>query len=324
MDVPRLARRSALTIGLAALARPAFAQPWPARPIRIIVPFPPGGLVDLLARLVAPPMTAALGQPVVVDNRPGAGGNIGADAVAKAAPDGHTLLATSLGPVALNQFIYRTMPYETDTAFAPIVLLATTPKVVCIGASRPWRTLPELVAAARDRPGALTAGSAGPGTSLHIALELFQRITGTEIRHIPYRGAAQAVTDLVGGQIDMVIDNLPNILAQIMGGQARALAAATDRRLPQLPQLPTAREAGIDFVFGTAFGMVAPARTPETITARLADLVTQILREGMVSALLVEQGAAVGGGTPAEFAAVIARERATQEPLIRAANIRSD
>lgn len=304
------------------LAREAGAQAWPARPIRIVVPFPPGGLVDILARAVSPALTAALGQPIVVDNRAGAGGNIGADAVAKSAPDGYTLLASSLGPVALNQFIYRSMPYETDTAFAPIVLLASTPKVICVNPTRPWRTLAELVAAARARPGVLTAGSAGPGSSLHMALELFKRITGTDIQHVPYRGAQQAVTDLVGGQIDMMFDNLPNILGQISGGGVRALAAGTAQRLAQLPDVPTAREGGVDFVFGTAFGMLAPAGTPEPIITRLAQLITTALRDSTITGRLVEQGAVMGGGTSAEFAALIAREKAVQEPLIRAANIR--
>ena len=218
-------RRAALTLAAAALVRPeARAQAWPSRPIRIVVPFPPGGMPDVLSRAVAPHMTAALGQPVVVENRSGAGGNIGADVVAKAAPDGHTLLGSSLGPVAMNQYIYRSMPYDTQTAFAPVVLLASTPKVICVNGQRPWRSLQELVAEARGRPGALTAGSAGSGSSLHIALELFKRTTGTDIRHVPYRGAAPAVTDLVAGQIDMMIDNLPNILGQIAGGQVRALA----------------------------------------------------------------------------------------------------
>jgi tripartite-type tricarboxylate transporter receptor subunit TctC len=318
-----MGRRTALGLAIAALAAPrARAQAWPSRPIRVVVPFPPGGLVDVLARAVAPHMTAALGQPVVVENRSGAGGNIGADAVAKAAPDGHTLLASSLGPVAVNQYIYRSMPYDTQTAFAPVVLLASTPKVICVGGARPWRSLQELVAEARGRPGALTAGSAGPGSSLHIALELFKRATGTDIRHVPYRGAAPAVTDLVAGQIDMLIDNLPNILGQIAGGQVRALAVAARRRLAQLPEVPTASEGGVDFVFGTSFGILAPVGTPEPVVARLAQVVTEALREAAVSRRLVEQGAVVGGGTPAEFAALIAREKETQEPLIRAAGIR--
>ena len=321
----RMTRRTALAVAtVLPMTRIVRAQTWPARPIRIVVPFPPGGLVDVLARAVAAPLTTALGQPVVVENRAGAGGNIGADAVAKSAPDGHTLLASSLGPVALNQFIYRAMPYETDSAFAPIVLLANTAKVICVNNARPWRGLTELVAAARTRPGVLTAGSAGPGSSLHIALELFKRVTGTDIQHVPYRGAAPAVTDLIAGQIDVIFDNLPNILGQITGGQVRALAAATRQRLAQLPDVPTATEGGVEFIFGTAFGLLAPSRTPETIIARLAPLVTEALRDPAIGGRLVQQGAAIGGGTPAEFAALIARERATQEPLIRAANIQLD
>ncbi|MBX9593269.1 MAG: tripartite tricarboxylate transporter substrate binding protein [Roseomonas sp.] len=316
--------RRALLAAPALLALPAHAQTWPTRPIRIIVPFPPGGLVDVLARSIAQPLSAQLGQPVVVENRVGAGGNIGADVAAKSAPDGHVLLATSMGPVAVNQFIYRTMPYDTQTAFAPITLLASTPKVMCVTNARPWRSVTDVVAAAKAQPGVLTAGSAGAGSSLHLALELFKRATGTEIQHVPYRGAGPALTDLVAGQIDMVIDNLPNILGQITGNQVRPLAVATPQRLPQLPQVPTMAEGGIDFVFGTAFGLVAPAGTPDAIIARVAGLVRDALREPMIGGRLAEQGAIVGGGGPSEFAALIAREKTVLEPVIRAANIRAE
>ncbi len=320
MPITRRATLAAATL----LATPALGQSWPSRPIRIVVPFPPGGLVDTLARALAPRLTERFGQPVVVENRAGAGGNIGADAVAKSAPDGHTLLASSLGPVAVNQFIYRSMPFDTQTAFAPIVLLISTPKVLCVGPQRPWRDVAALVAAAKAAPGTLTAGSAGPGSSLHLALELFQRATGTEIQHIPYRGAAGAITDLVGGQIDMVIDNLPNILGQITGGQVRPLAAATATRLAQLPELPTMAEAGIDFTFGTAFGMLAPAGTPQPIIQRVAETVTEALRDPAIGGRLAQQGAILGGGGPGDFAALIAREKALLEPVIRAANIRAE
>ncbi|SFL02004.1 Bug family tripartite tricarboxylate transporter substrate binding protein [Falsiroseomonas stagni] len=316
--------RRALLAAPALLALPAYAQTWPSRPIRIIVPFPPGGLVDVLARSIAQPLSAALGQPVVVENRVGAGGNIGADAAAKSAPDGHVLLATSMGPVAVNQFIYRSMPYDTQTAFAPITLLASTPKVMCVTNARPWRSVGDVVAAAKAEPGRLTAGSAGAGSSLHLALELFKRATGTDIQHVPYRGAGPALTDLVAGQIDLVIDNLPNILGQITGNQVRPLAVATPQRLPQLPNVPTMAEGGIDFVFGTAFGLVAPAGTPEPIITRVATLVRDALRDPMIGGRLSEQGAIVGGGGPAEFAALIAREKTVLEPVIRAANIRAE
>ncbi|MBU8544170.1 MULTISPECIES: Bug family tripartite tricarboxylate transporter substrate binding protein [Roseomonadaceae] len=321
--MPILTRRLTLAAG-AWLATPALAQAWPARPVRIVVPFPPGGLVDMLARALAPRLSERFGQPFVVENRAGAGGNIGADAVAKSAPDGHTLLASSLGPVAVNQYIYRAMPFDTQTAFAPIVLLISTPKVLCVGPARPWRDVTAVVAAAKAAPGTLTGGSAGPGTSLHLALELFKQTTGTDIQHIPYRGAAQAITDLVGGQIDLIIDNLPNILGQITGRQVRALAAATPQRLPQLPQVPTMAEAGIDFVFGTAFGLVAPAGTDAAIVQRLSAAVTEALRDPAIGGRLAQQGAILGGGTPADFAALIAREKATLEPVIRAAGIRAE
>jgi tripartite-type tricarboxylate transporter receptor subunit TctC len=309
---------------LAAPGARAQQPAWPARPVRIIVPFPPGGLVDTLARLVSQRLTAQLGQPVVVENRAGAGGNIGADAVAKAAPDGHVLLASSLGPLAVNQYIYRSMPYDTQRAFAPIVLLASTPKVLCVATARPWRDVRAVIAAAKARPGELTAGSAGPGSSLHLALELFNQTAGTQIQHIPYRGAAPAVTDLVAGQIDLVIDNVPNILGQIRGNGVRPIAVATRERLPQLPEVPTMAESGVDFVFGTAFGMAAPAGTPEEITGRVAELVTAALRDPEIGGRLVKQGAILGGGTPAQFAALVETERRTLEPVIRAAGIRAD
>jgi tripartite-type tricarboxylate transporter receptor subunit TctC len=321
-------RRTALAaaggVALAATRRAHAQGAWPTRPVRIVVPFPPGGLVDTLARAVSQRLSAALGQPVVVENRAGAGGNIGADVVAKAAPDGHTLLASSLGPLAVNQYIYRSMPYDTRTAFAPIVLLAETPKVMCVATARPWRSVQDVIAEAKARPGRLTAGSAGPGSSLHLALELFKRITGTDIQHVPYRGAAPAVTDLVAGQIDMLIDNVPNILGQIRGNAVRPLAVATERRLPQLPEVPTMAEQGVDFVFGTAFGLAAPAGTPPEIIHRIAEAVNAALRDPEVGGRLVEQGAVLGGGTPAQFAALIERERSTLEPVIRAANIRAE
>jgi len=311
----------------APLALPAIARAqgaWPARPVRLVVPFPPGGLVDVLARSVSQSLAARLGQPFVVDNRAGAGGNIGADLVAKAAPDGYTLLASSMGPLAVNQFIYPAMPYDTNTAFAPITLLATTPKVICVANARPWRSLAELVAAAKERPGVLTAGSAGAGSSLHLALELFKGTTGTQIQHVPYRGAAPAVTDLVSGNIDMVIDNLPNILAQIRGGNVRALAVATERRLPQLPDVRTATELGVDFRFGTAFGMAAPAGTSDDIITVIAEGVSAALQDPSVGGRLAEQGTILGGQGPRAFALLVEDEKRTLEPVIRRANIRAD
>ncbi|MFL1462671.1 Bug family tripartite tricarboxylate transporter substrate binding protein [Roseococcus sp. DSY-14] len=318
-------RRSLLALPLLAPALAAAQGGWPARPIRIVVPFPPGGLADLLARPLALRLQSALGQPVVVENRPGAGGNIGADAVAKAAPDGATWLLGSIGPLAANPFLFANMPFDPRTAFAPCVQLISTPKVIAVNASRPWRDLPALLADARARPGAIRGGSAGNGSSLHIALALLNRLAGVEITHVPYRGAAPAVTDLVAGTLDLIIDNTPNILPQLREGTVRPLAVATAARLPVLPEVPTAEEAGLPgFVFGTWFGLAAPARTPPDIVARMAEAVSAALREPEIGPRLAETGAVVGGGTPEQFAAFIAAQVAVLEPLIREARIRAD
>ena len=299
--------------------------PWPSRPMRIIVPFPPGGLADLLARPLAARLTTTLGQPVVVENRPGAGGNIGADLVAKAAPDGTTWLLGSIGPLAANQFLFATMPYEIRTAFAPTSLLSNTPKVIVVARARPWQNLADMLAAARAQPDAVRAGSAGNGSSLHIALELLKQQAGVPILHIPYRGAAPAVTDLISGRIDLMVDNLPNILPQIREGLVRALAVATPGRLPQLPNIPTTAEAGLPgFVFGTWFGLVAPARTPADTVTRMSAAVDAALREPEIGGRLVEQGAILGGGTPEAFATFIAAQTGALERVIRAANIRAE
>ena len=325
MPATTLRRRSLLAAAMLPAAHARAQAPWPAQPIRFVVPFPPGGLVDLLARPLAARLPQLLDHPVIVENRPGAGGNIGADLVAKAAPDGYTWMVGSIGTLAVNQFLYARMPYETRSAFAPTSLLVTTPKVIAVGAGKPWRSLAELIAAAKAAPGTLSAGSAGNGTSLHIALELFKRQAGVDIAHVPYRGAAPALTDLVAGRIDMIIDNLPNILPQLRDGAARPLAVATPGRLPQIPEVPTTAEAGLPgFLFGTWFGLAAPAGTPAPILARMAQAVDTALKDPEIGGRFADQGAILGGGTPAQFATFIAQETARLEPVIREASIRAE
>ena len=321
-----LGRRAALGAALAALpvlgARGQAA--WPSRPVRMVVPFPPGGLADSVARPLAARLTTVFGQPVIVDNRPGAGGNLGAEQVAKSEPDGHTLLVGSLGPLAVNVWLFPSLPFD-PRAFAPVSLLIETPKVVAVNPSRPWRTLEELTAAARAAPGRLSAGSAGNGSSLHIALELYKRAAGVDVTHVPYRGAAAAITDLVGGRLDFVIDNVPNILAQIRAGAVRPLATATEARLPQLPDVPTTAEAGLPALrFGTWFGLVAPPGTPAAVTERLASAVDAALRDPEIGGRLAEQGAVPGGGTPADFGRFMEAERAKLEPVVRGSGMRAD
>jgi tripartite-type tricarboxylate transporter receptor subunit TctC len=318
----RITRRAALALPL--LATPALAQgDWPSRPIRIVAPFPPGGLADALARPLAARMQAAWGQPVVVENRPGSGGNIGADVVAKSPADGYTFLVGSIGPLAANEFLFRSLPFDPRSAFAPVALLVTTPKVLCVGGGKPWQTLAEFIAAAKA--GTLTAGSAGNGSSLHLALELFNEAAGVRITHVPYRGAAQAVTDLVGGQIDSIVDNVPNILAQIRGGRVRPLATLTAARLPQLPEVPTMAEAGgPNLVFGAWFCLIAPAGTPAPVILRVAEQVELMMRDPEVGGRLAAQGAELGGGGPERLATLIATTRSQLEPVIRRNNIRAE
>jgi tripartite-type tricarboxylate transporter receptor subunit TctC len=322
----QIARRAALALPALLAAPAARAQSdWPTRPVRIVAPFPPGGLADVLARPLAARMQAAWGQPVVVENRPGSGGNIGADVVAKSPPDGYTFLVGSIGPMAVNEFLFASLPFNPRTAFAPVALLATTPKVVCVGMQKPWQSLAELIAAAKAEPGRLTGGSAGNGSSLHLALELFNEATGTRITHVPYRGAAQAVTDLVGGQIDCIIDNVPNILAQIAGGRVRPLATLTETRLPQLSEVPTMKQAGApELVFGAWFCLVAPAGTPAPVIARVSEQVDLMLRDPEAGGRLAGQGAVVGGGGPQRLERLIEVTRAQLEPVIRRNNIRAE
>jgi tripartite-type tricarboxylate transporter receptor subunit TctC len=321
-----ITRRAALALPALVAAPTVRAQSdWPARPIRIVAPFPPGGLADVLARPLAARMQAAWGQPVVVENRPGSGGNIGADAVAKAAPDGYTFLVGSIGPMAANEFLFPALPFNPRTAFAPVAVLATTPKVLCVAPQRPWQNVNEVIAAAKAEPGRLTAGSAGNGSSLHLALELFNEAAGTRITHVPYRGAGQAVTDLMGGQIDAIIDNVPNILAQIRGNRVRPLATLTEARLPQLADVPTLAEAGGPrLVFGAWFCLVAPAGTPEAAISRVSEQVDLMLRDPEAGGRLAEQGAVTGGGGPQRLAALIETTRAQLEPVIRRNNIRAE
>lgn len=312
-------RRSLL---LATLAAPALAQ---ARPTRIIVPFPPGGLADTLARPLAARLQTAFNAPFIVENRAGAGGNIGAELVARAEPDGHTLLLGSLGPLAVNPWLFPNLSYDPRTAFTPVSLLVNTPKVFCVPPARPWRGLAELTEAARAAPGRLAGGSAGNGTSLHIALELFNRAADVQITHVPYRGAALAITDLVAGRLDLIIDNVPNIIGQIRAGAVRALATATAIRMPQLPDVPTTAEAGLPgFLFGTWFGLVAPMGTPAPLVERLSAAVDAALRDPEVGGRLTEQGAVLGGGSPEAFGRFMEAERAKLEPVIRGAGMRAD
>ena len=301
----------------------AQAQSYPDRPVRLIAPFPAGGLVDVLARAVGDEISRTLGQPVIVENRPGAGGNIGAEAVAKAAPDGYTLLMTSAGILTANQFLYAKMPFDPDKDFVAISNVADMPMMVVVSPKVEAKTLQELVALARANPGKLNFGSPGVGTTGHLGLAMFMHAANIKLTHIPYKGAAPAITDLLAGQIDGVVDNPPTVLPHIDAGNLRPLAVAAKQRMPLLPNLQTAAEAGVaNYEASSWFGVVAPADTPKAIVARLHQDIAAALRQPALRERFAKSGARLLGNSPAEFAKQIKDDRKMWGEIIVAAGIK--
>ncbi|HEV2629273.1 MAG TPA: tripartite tricarboxylate transporter substrate binding protein [Pseudolabrys sp.] len=318
----RTTRRIFLAGALAtAMGTGAWAQTYPDRPIHIIAPFPPGGLVDVLARALGDEMSRSMGQPVVVENKPGAGGNIGADIAAKAAPDGYTLLMTSPGIQSINQFLYKSMPFDPDKAFVPISMVADMSMVVVVHPKTGITTLKQLVDFAHAHPGKLNFGSAGIGTTGHLGLELLMHAGHMKFTHVPYKGAAPSVTDLIAGQIDGVVDNPPTVLAHIKAGSIRALAVAGKERLSVLPDVPTAAEAGLpDWEASSWFGLVAPAGTSKAIVDRLHAEVVKAVKSPRIQKMR-DRGMRIVGDTPKEFGDLIVAERKKWGEIITSAHI---
>lgn len=270
----------------------AAAQTWPSKPIRIIVPYSPGGTTDILTRAVAPKLTAAWGQPVIVDNRPGASGMIGADAVAKAAPDGYTVLMAYTAEIAIMPSLMKTMAYDPRRDFAPVTLGAITPMILIAHPSLPVRSLKDFIALAKTRPGELPYASAGNGSPAHLAFEWMQRASRVSINHIPYKGAAPALVDLLGGHVVIYFSGMPPAMPHVRSGRLRALAVSTAKRSPAAPEVPTVDEAGIPgFDVPTWFGVLVPAATPEDIIARLNVGMTQALNAPDVREKMAREGA---------------------------------
>ncbi len=310
---------------LACVTGHAAAQTYPNRAITIIAPFPAGGLVDVLARAVGEEISKALGQPVIVENKPGAGGNLGAELVAKAAPDGYTLLMTSPGIQAINQFLYKTMPFDPDAAFVPISLVADMPMLVLVHPKTNIKTLKELIAAAKDNPGKLNFGSAGVGTTGHLGQALLVHVADIKIAHVPYRGAAPAVNDLIAGHIDGVVDNPPIVMAHIKSGAVTPLAVAAKERLSVLPDLPTSVEAGLpDWQASSWFGLMAPAGTPSDIVKRLQAETAKAVRQPSMQRFVTESGIKLVGNSSDEFAKLIRDERKKWGDIIKSANIQAN
>ena len=327
-------RRAALTFALAALSGFATAQPmasgWPNRPVRIVVPFTPGGTTDILARALAPELGKAFGQTFIVDNKPGAGGNVGADMVAKSPPDGYTLLMGTVGTQAINPSLYPKMPYDAVKDFAPITLMAGVPNVLVVNpakaAANGITDVKSLIAFAKAHPGRLNMASSGNGTSIHLSGELFKTSTGTYMVHIPYRGSGPALLDLVGGQMDLMFDNLPSALPQIRGGKLTALAVTSGERSVALPDVPTIAEAtGLKgFEASSWFGLFAPAGTPGDIVNRIQQETAKALATPALKERLVAQGAIPGGMSPADFGRFIAAETKKWAAVVKASGAKVD
>lgn len=309
-----------LSLGVAA----ANAQQYPARPVRFIVPFAPGGSTDLLARFLAPRLMEALGQPVVVDNRPGAGGVIGADIAAKAPADGHTIVLGSPGSMTINPVLQR-VPYDTLRDFSPIALATISPFTLVLHPSVPAKSVKDLIAFAKSRPGGLNYGSAGNGSVSHFSTEQFKALAGVNLVHIPYKGAGPAVADLIGGRLQVMFENLPTILPHVRSGKLRMLAVGTKARSALVPEYPTVAEAGVPgYESSTAFGVLAPAKTPAAIVARLNGEIVKALRSAELREKLSGLGLEPAGGTPLDYATHLKEELAKYGRMVKAAGIRAD
>ena len=318
-------RRWALATFTACIASGAFAQAYPNHSIRLVVPFPAGGTTDILARDVAKKLTDTLGQSVVVDNRPGAGGNIGADLVAKAPPDGYTLLMGTVGTHAINPSLYAKMPYDHIKDFVPVVLVAGVPNVLVVNPSVPVNSVADLIKLAKSKPGAINFASSGSGTSIHLSGELFKTMTGVDMTHVPYKGSSPALTDLMGGQVQIMFDNLPSSLALIKSGKLRAVAVTSLKRAPALPDVPTVSESGVPgFEASSWFGILAPAGTPAPIVAKLNAEVNKWLQSPEGKEQLLAQGAEVAGGPPEQFVAHIRAETDKWAKVVKASGAKVD
>lgn len=304
---------------------PAQAQEWPTKPLRWVVPFPPGGAMDAIARALGEKAAKSLGQPVIIENKPGAGGNIGADFVAKAPGDGYTLMITSIG-MATNKFLYPRLNYDPVKDFAPVSLLAVVPNVLVTNASQNQvKTVADVIAAARAQPGKFTYASAGNGTSIHLAGEVFAALAQVDMQHIPYKGSGPAVTDLIGGQVNYMFDSITSARPHIQSGKLRALGLTTSKRSAALPQVPTIAEAGLPgYEVSPWFAVFMPAATPKPIVARVNAALLEAMKQPDIRAKFETIGAEAIGSSPEELASHLQREITRWGKLITERNIKSD
>jgi len=299
-------RRAMLAFAAASiLTTAAQAQGWPSKPIRLIVPFPAGGGTDIIAREIANKLTSH-GYNFVIDNKPGSGGNLGVDAAAKAAPDGYTLVLGQTSNLAINPTLYSKLPYDPVKDLTPVSLVASSPLVIVAGASTPYKTLSDVVKAAKDKPGAINYASSGNGTVSHLAGESFQKTAGIKLTHIPYKGASQGATDVIGGQVQVYISTVPTLIGHIKSGKMRPIAVTSLQRVQDLPQVPTVAESGYKgFESTTWFGILGPANLPKDVVSKLNADINAVLKEPDLRQKLVAQGADVTGSSPEQFATLI-------------------
>ncbi|MBR0681334.1 tripartite tricarboxylate transporter substrate binding protein [Roseomonas eburnea] len=317
-----LSRRAVFGL-MAAAPGIALAQGFPAQPVRLVVPFPPGGPADLIGRLIARVMGERLGKAVVVENRSGAGGLVGIEAVARAAPDGHVIGLASSGVLAVQPHLTQQMPFDPQTELAPIGLVLSVPQILAVHPSVPANTVAELVALAKAQPGRLSYGSAGIGSSLHMAGELFKQRAGIDIVHVPYRGAAPAVTDALAGRIQILMADVPALLSHVRSGALRGLGVTSARRIEQLPDLPTMVEAGVPGMLSeTFYGLVSAAGTPPERIALLHAAMVAALDDAETRAALASQGGMIVASTPQAFASAVVEGAARWGEVVRAGNIR--
>jgi tripartite-type tricarboxylate transporter receptor subunit TctC len=323
-----LNRRTFVGLAAAAISAPsvrssrAAGVDWPARTVRVVVPFPPGGSTDTTARLVANRLQEVWGQSVVIENKPGAGGNIASEMVAHSDPDGYTIFIVGPG-LATNQFLYPSLSYDPVGDFAPVTLLITQPNMMCVPNSKPAKSVKEFIAYCNENRGNVTYASSGNGTTLHLCGELFKRLAKVEMTHVPYRGGALAINDLIPGRVDVTFDNMPSILPHVKAGSVRALAVTTKERISVVPDLPTIAEAGVPgFDVSSWFGFFVPARTPLSVIAKVNTDTNAALAYPPVRSRFEELGATPKGSTPAELAAFLKSEIDKWGPVIRDAKIK--
>ena len=314
-----LAAACSLVTGATAFAQDAAR--FPDHPVTIVVPYPAGGTADVLPRIIGEQLTKKWGQPIVIENRTGAGGNIGADAVARAQPDGYTLLATPPGPLVVNQNLYKNLSYD-PTKFTPITTLAAAPNVLAVRRDFPAKTAEAFIEYVKQNPGKVTVATQGNGTTSHLTGAMFARAIGSEVVFVPYRGTAPALADLVGSQVDLFFDNIGSMYAQHQAGQARILAVTSDKRSPLLPDTPTLAELGLeDFASSTWFGMVAPAGTPDAIADKIHDAVVEVLQMPEVKERFLKAGVEPVGESRTDMAAFMDDERKRWKAVIDTANV---